>query len=1532
MPRVLISGFYGHGNAGDEAILAAMLEELRAELAAASFVVTSGAPAATAAEHGVEAVRWNDFPALVAAVRGCDGVVVGGGGLFHDYWPFESRDLLSSRHGGISFSGTVALLATLCGKRLMVYAAGVGPLRSQAARLHTRAVFEQAHAATVRDPESRDLLAAIGVAGKGPEVTADPAFRLAAVPPERVRTLLVDQGLVPDEGPLVGVALRDWRSGEVPDDLPGLVAAAVDAFLERHGGRVLLLPCHRLAGDPADDPTVAAAVRRAMRRSDRAFLPDRPFSPRELAGALAACDLVVAMRYHAALFAGRAGRPLVALAYDHKVRHLMRQLGGEDVTFDLADLTAPGLERALQEVWAQRRRRSARLAAAGRSLARRAQRNPKQLKALLARRRVAAPRLSAETRNLLREAAVELALVGDDAYRRAGAAAAAEDRLRQENRELQEERRRRRAEAEQRAAQSAQRRQRLEQRMDAVQAELEVLAAGVRELERSLLRLRGSRGHQIAKLLVALRWLPWGARLRLLPRLVRRLFQRDLALGLPEGDALGTMDEAAVQLRRAAAHLAQLREEELADPVAELPAATVRSQDPPARPRAAYAMPPRVSVMLPVCNHADLLPAAVASIQAQSYGNWELIVLDDGSTDAIDEVFTACARDPRIRLYRQQNQKLPNALTRLHELATGEFLTWTSADNVLAPEMLDELVAALAEDPGTVMVFGDGALIDDQGRPFVAGGYRDHNRDGERPEWMRLPRHVGALGEELDNFINACFLYRAWAARAIGGYAPELACLEDYDFFLRLRRVGRCRHVGNHEPLYYYRVHRRTMSQEVFDTAWEAHLRRGEQLIELDRRRQDWAERRWTIIPAGEIGPGRGERLPALLARLPVDQPPAGGEKILRIVPGGELPAGDRIGVAWDEDGYRVLVREDGGVRVVGEVPAGEAISLLATKARRQRNPEPPAELRPAGDRLCLGAHLSLADIDVDATMALIRAHPELFFAFFDHPDRPAPARGERLREAGDNAACLGPRPFGTACFVYAGFAAVICPPLAEGARRALHQCSLLAAATGRWLLYPATCRPPEGLPFAVPYAAGEPLPPVWRLDRPAAPDAILDRWLDWGSELSCLRRVLRLATAAGQDLFVRRPDFGAPAPPGGPPRPWDPATPAAPGGWIGLWVDTLDKGGLEEVVAMLARELRGLGREVRILCSQAGGRVADRLRGEGLACEIFHGDGERFAAYLEGDPPGLLNSHFTRRLYDVPARLGIPVVETIHNMYVFLGSAQWVEERARSRHYARAIAVSETVRDYYLRWHGDMHAGRVTVIPNAADPARTGGLDRRTARRLLGYDDRACVFLNLACFDPSKNQLGLVTAFDRLWAGKKGRVALLLMGNPARPAYRDRLAEHLATLACREAVQVLDYRADVGSVLAAADAMVLASYFEGWSIAGTEALYAGLPLIHTACGGGGEMCADGRGILIANPGGDPLALSHTEVAAAGSEPPNTLQLVAALAAVEERLAQWRRRRPELRSAALRRFSLRQMAGEYLRIFDEVMGGQPDRS
>ena len=380
---VLIAGYYGFGNLGDEAILASMLRDLRALGLPLALTVVSGQPAETAALHGVRAVAWTDIPALISAARTSALIILGGGGLFHDYFGFDPTAVLTSDHAGIAFYSTFPVLAALLDRPLLLYGVGVGPLFTEDGRTWTRTAFLCACRAAVRDAESHRLALALGVPPERVELAADPAFRLLPAEPEQVRRRLAEAGLADLPRPLVGVAPRPWSVGVDPDAWLDAVARALDTFLARHGGSALFLPFQEGSDPSVQDARTAEQIRARMARSAQTAVLTGPLAPAEMAGVIAACDLALAVRLHAVIFAAAAGVPVVGLAYDPKVRNILAELDLPDQALALTPDSLPALPDALTAAWTRRAELSARLRTASARLAARAARSARLARELL---------------------------------------------------------------------------------------------------------------------------------------------------------------------------------------------------------------------------------------------------------------------------------------------------------------------------------------------------------------------------------------------------------------------------------------------------------------------------------------------------------------------------------------------------------------------------------------------------------------------------------------------------------------------------------------------------------------------------------------------------------------------------------------------------------------------------------------------------------------------------------------------------------------------------------------------------------------------------------------------------------------------------------------------------------------------------------------------------------------------------------------------------------------------------------------------
>lgn len=198
---------------------------------------------------------------------------------------------------------------------------------------------------------------------------------------------------------------------------------------------------------------------------------------------------------------------------------------------------------------------------------------------------------------------------------------------------------------------------------------------------------------------------------------------------------------------------------------------------------------PLVSIVLPTYNGSRYLREAIDSCLAQTYSHWELILVDDCSSDATPQIIAEyVARDPRIRsLHHPTNRKLPAALNTGHAAARGHYLTWTSDDNRFLSRALEEMVGFLEQHPPIGMVYADCVVIDEQGRyvsPYPA-------------------QPASSLAYQ--NTLGPCFLYRRSVYQAIGEYDRDLFLAEDYDYWLRVYRQFEMAPLPM--VLYEYRMH-----------------------------------------------------------------------------------------------------------------------------------------------------------------------------------------------------------------------------------------------------------------------------------------------------------------------------------------------------------------------------------------------------------------------------------------------------------------------------------------------------------------------------------------------------------------------------------------------------------------------------------------------------------------------------------------------------------------------------------------------------
>lgn len=208
---------------------------------------------------------------------------------------------------------------------------------------------------------------------------------------------------------------------------------------------------------------------------------------------------------------------------------------------------------------------------------------------------------------------------------------------------------------------------------------------------------------------------------------------------------------------------------------------------------------PRVSVVLPTYNHLEFLPKVVDSILSQTFTDFELIIVNDGSTDKTKKYLDSL-NDPRIRVIHQNNKRLPGALNAGFRQAQGQLLTWISSDNYCSPVFLETFVSALDENPDAGLAYSAFARIDERDR--ITQVTRCPGLD-YRQLLLRFPG-------------MASFMYRRCCQDKVGFYDASLEGAEDWDMWLRIAEHFKLLYVP--DVLYYYRQHQTSMTTRIHET------------------------------------------------------------------------------------------------------------------------------------------------------------------------------------------------------------------------------------------------------------------------------------------------------------------------------------------------------------------------------------------------------------------------------------------------------------------------------------------------------------------------------------------------------------------------------------------------------------------------------------------------------------------------------------------------------------------------------------------
>lgn len=332
--QIVISGYYGFANAGDEAMLAAMIEALTELDPAMNIIVLSGNPSDTRQRHGVESVYRLNYPEIIRVLANSDLLISGGGSLL--------QDVTSDR--SLYYYLSIMMLAKKLNTPVMLYAQGIGPVRGRLAQAAMRYIGNMVDMITVRDEGSREELRRLKVTRPPVHVTADPVLAMHPVDREIGRAILRKHNL---EGaaPIIGISVREWKDWE---HYKTVMAKAADAIVEQFGARVVFIPMQC--------PEDFAAAKKIVERTTReVHVLTEEYTTYELLSLVGNLDMLIGIRLHALIFAAVMHVPLAGISYDPKIDRFLECLGEQPVG-TLKSITVETLIATVKELWAERRR------------------------------------------------------------------------------------------------------------------------------------------------------------------------------------------------------------------------------------------------------------------------------------------------------------------------------------------------------------------------------------------------------------------------------------------------------------------------------------------------------------------------------------------------------------------------------------------------------------------------------------------------------------------------------------------------------------------------------------------------------------------------------------------------------------------------------------------------------------------------------------------------------------------------------------------------------------------------------------------------------------------------------------------------------------------------------------------------------------------------------------------------------------------------------------------------------------------------
>ncbi len=310
MNKVVISGFYGFHNIGDEAILKTLTDQLRKLDSEIQITVLSHNPEETMSKFDVIAVKRNDIIKVFSAIKNADILLSGGGSLLQDDTSARS----------IHYYLTIIQMGLFLKKHVFCISNGIGPIIRESNKKQVARVLNKVGHTTVRDFNSQKLLLEIGVKPEKVSVSADMVIAMTMQSPEIGLKIIKEVGIVDRERKLLGIAIRqkDFRTPEKRDQLIELANRLSKNY------SVLFIPFY-YKNDTKIYDDIHAYV------NDHVYFIKEKYNTDAFMSLLENLDMLIGSRLHSLIFSLVAEVPFIGISYDPKIENFMDMIGMQPV-------------------------------------------------------------------------------------------------------------------------------------------------------------------------------------------------------------------------------------------------------------------------------------------------------------------------------------------------------------------------------------------------------------------------------------------------------------------------------------------------------------------------------------------------------------------------------------------------------------------------------------------------------------------------------------------------------------------------------------------------------------------------------------------------------------------------------------------------------------------------------------------------------------------------------------------------------------------------------------------------------------------------------------------------------------------------------------------------------------------------------------------------------------------------------------------------------------------------------------------------